>query len=506
VILSTPIAHEDLVWLLMDRPNNLMHVNGLIGFDELPDFEAFAALVMERVVHKYRVLSQVAVERDGVWVWEDDPDFSLARHVRRVVLDDGSDDAVRAYVSSQFAVPFDRSHPLWEMQVLSGPAHDGPGGHVFSRFHHGLGDGVRMTQMLIGTFDPVEGATPPAVGRDMGRHRHPLERMLHAVRRSVTDTIDYVGHAGREAMSAARTVVSTTNPLEVAQHVGDAVDLVRHPAQLVDALEGIGSVDNELSNSWGEIGRMLLSDGHDAEAWSGHPGVDKSVGWIEGFPLGRVREAASGRDATVNDVLVAAVSLALTDYLGERGVTDVDDLSWMMPVSLKPVDGGLPAELGNHFVVVMLSMPLGIREPDALLDEVHARTTRLKHSAEPLVAFGVQQAIARSPTVVARRVTDFFSAKTVGQLSNVPGPRVPMTMAGAPVRSILGWVPTSGDQPLGICLFSYNASVNIGVATDRRMIPDPLHLAQLVEQHLTGLAHIAPEGAGAPSGPDQETP
>ena len=183
----------------MDRPNNLMHVNGLIGFDVLPDLETFTALVLERMVHKFRVLAQVAVERDGAWVWEDDPDFAIGRHVRRVVLDDGSDAAVRAYVSSQFSLPFDRSHPLWEMQVVSGPAADGPGGYVFSRFHHGLGDGVRLTQMLIGTCDPVEGATPPAVGRNVDRHHHPLERMVHAVRQSVTDTIDYVVILGGSA-------------------------------------------------------------------------------------------------------------------------------------------------------------------------------------------------------------------------------------------------------------------------------------------------------------------
>ena len=99
--------------------------------------------------------------------------------------------------------------------------------------------------------------------------------------------------------------------------------------------------------------------------------------------------------------------------------------------------------------------------------------------------------IAESPSPVARRVTDYFAGKTIGQLSNVPGPRVEMTMAGAPVRSILGWVPTSGDQPLGICLFSYNGTVNVGVATDSRMIPDPLHLAELVERHLTALAQTA---------------
>jgi diacylglycerol O-acyltransferase len=99
---------------------------------------------------------------------------------------------------------------------------------------------------------------------------------------------------------------------------------------------------------------------------------------------------------------------------------------------------------------------------------------------------------------VASRLTDYFAGKTIGQLSNVPGPRVGMTLAGARVRSILGWVPTSGDQPLGICLFSYDGTVSVGVATDTRMIPDPLHLAELVERHLTALAQTAHEGSQTP--------
>ena len=283
---STPIAQEDLTWLLMDQPNNLMQVNSLVGFDELPDFDTFTALVQQRMVDKFEVLSQAPVERDGTWVWEDDTDFDLARHVRRVVLDAGGEDTIREYVSEQFSVPFDRTHPLWELQLLSGPPEDGSGGYLYSRFHHGLGDGIRLVQLLIGTCDPADGATPSAVGRNTGdEHHHPLERMLHVVGQSVSDTLDYVGSAGQVVVQAGRAVMSTANPLDLSHHVGDALDLVRHPVELIDALTGIASVDNEVSNSWREIGRLLLSDGHDAEAWSGHTGVDKSVAWIEGFPL-----------------------------------------------------------------------------------------------------------------------------------------------------------------------------------------------------------------------------
>jgi diacylglycerol O-acyltransferase / wax synthase len=494
--MGTRIAPEDLTWLLMDEPHNLMHVNGLIGFDELPDIEIVTDLVMERMVRKYRVLSQVAVQRNGVWMWEDDHDFDIGRHIRRVELDDLGSEAVGGYVSAQFSVPFDRSRPLWEIQILAGPDGDRAGGYVYSRFHHGLGDGIRLVQMLLGLCDPADGAIPEPVGRNAtGEHHHPLERVLHVVEQTVSDTIDYVGHAGQQVASAGRTLMSTTNPLGLSHHLGDAFDLVRHPDRLVDALTGIASVDNASSNSWREIGRMLLSDGHDAEAWSGHAGVDKSVAWIEGFPLDGLRQAARARGATLNDVLLAAVSLALTEYLAERGVSEVTDLSWMMPVSLQPIDAALPDRLGNHFVVVMLSMPLGIVEPGDLIDEIHRRTTRLKHSVEPLVAFGVQRVVAESPSAIARRVTEFFTGKTVGQLTNVPGPRVAMTMAGTPVRSIFGWVPTSGDQPLGVCLFTYDGRLSVGVATDARMIPDPTHFAELVQRHLAELAQIVHERA-----------
>lgn len=484
------IAPEDLTWLLMDRPNNRMHVHSLVGYDELPDLEELRAVIMERMVRKYRRLSQVPIQIDGEWYWEDDVNFSIDNHVPLVVLEDMSEESLREYVSAQFSEPLEFTRPLWEMQVVTGP--DGTSGYTFSRFHHGLGDGIRLVQMLIGICDPVEGATPRAVGRGRGEHQHPLERVMHILEESVSDTLEFVGVTAQGALGAGRRLLATANPLGLAHHVSEAIDLVRSPVRLVDAVTGLAPLDNEVSNSWRELTRMLLSDGHKAVAWHGHAGVAKSVAWIEGFPLDSVRDAAEAYDCTLNDILMAAVSLALTEYLEERGVTQVEQLSWLMPVSLVPFDSQLPSKLGNNFALVLYAMPIGMTDPVELIKETHARTTRLKNSVEPIAAFGFQRLIAESPTPIARRITDYFAGKTVGQLSNVPGPRVAMKLAGKPLRSILGWVPTSGDQPLGICLFSYDATINLGVATDARMIPDPLHLTELIETHLDRLATASP--------------
>lgn len=485
--MARPIAPEDLTWLLMDRPNNLMHVHGFMGFDVVPDLDDFAAVVMERTVRKFRRLSQIPIQIDGDWFWEDDADFSIERHVRSVVLDDADEETLRRYVSGQFSQPFDRTRPLWEVQLITAP--DSDAGYVFGRFHHGLADGIRLVQMLISLCDPAEGAVPKKVGRNKDRqHQHPLEQVVHLAENSVTGTLDFAGRAGLAVARAGRSLMTTTNPLNLAHHIGDALDLARRPVQLIDAVTGLASLDNEVANTWREVSRMLISDSPDVGAWAGSAGVDKSVAWVESFPLKGIRKASKAYRCTLNDILLAAVSLALTDYLAERGVGDVENISWMMPVSLQPVDGSLPAKLGNKFVVVMMPMPLGIRDPKRLIAQIHENSTRLKHSAQPAVAFGFLRIMAESPLFLARTITDFFADKTVGQLSNVPGPRIALTLAGAPVRSMLGWVPTSADQPLGICLFSYNDTLNVGVVSDSRMIPDPLHLAELVEGHLAALA------------------
>lgn len=488
--MATPIAASDLTWLLMDRPNNLMHVHGLLIFERLPDWELLRNAILDRIVTKYRVLSQIPVHRDGHWEWHDDLQFRLSRHVRRVYLDDSSEDALREYLSAQFAVPFDRAHPLWDMQLISGPPGDVGGGAMLTRFHHGLGDGIRLVQLLLGTCDPAEGATPRTVGRT-GNDHGPLGTVLHVTERSMKDTLDLVLHAGGAAAQLGRKVVATLNPLELPHHFETVVDLARHPVKVIDAVTSFASEDNEMSNSWREIGRLLLADKADTHAWSGHPGLDKGVVWIEGISLAEVKLAAKHLGGTVNDTLMSAVSLAMTDYLAGRGVTDVEDLGWLMPVSLRPVDGSLPSTLGNHFALVLFPMPIGISDPAELVGEIHQRTNRLKHSAEPVLAFGMQRVIAESPGAVAKRITDFFSSKSVGQLTNVPGPSAQLRMVGAPVRTVLGWVPTSGDQPIGVCLFTYNGTVSIGVAVDIRMIPDPMSITELIGIHIDRLVASA---------------
>jgi diacylglycerol O-acyltransferase / wax synthase len=485
--MRVPIPPGDLTWLHMDRPNNLMYVHGVLWLKESPDWHAVEQVMQERLVERFPVFGRRAVEVDGTWTWEDVPGFVVTDQRRRVTLSGtGGVSEAQEYISSRLSDQFDPARPLWEVDFVDGVSHidgTGEGAVVLARFHHGIADGVRLVQVLLSMLDPLtDDAVPSPVGRRRKR-RGPAGNAVRAVRQVAGGSADLVAGMG-STMTRAPGWVTRMHP----RIVVDGVERLRQPQRAVDAVTGVASEDNKLANTWRSVGRLTLSRRSVETVWSGTVGVEKYVSWISGIPLEHVRDIGRAHHVTINDVLLSAVSLGVTDYLESKGETGVDQLTWLIPVSLKPIDANLPEELGNHFAIVLLPMPLGISDPSRLLRELRTRMNRIKHSAEPALVYGVQRIIAETPSAVSVRLTNLVANKAVGLLTNVPGPRAPMALAGTEVTNILGWVPTSGDQPLGLCIFSYNGAVSIGIAADAGLIGDPGVLAEKIEAAIYRLA------------------
>jgi WS/DGAT/MGAT family acyltransferase len=465
----------------MDLPTNLMVVNGVMWFSGEPDWEAVRETLRTRLIGNYPVMNCRPRKADGDWVWEEDPDFDLERHIREVTLPaPGDRAAAENYISERISQPIDREHPLWEFDFISGyVSPEGVAGSmVLARFHHVLADGIRIVQLILGMCDVEDDAAPPAVGRKRGASS-PVSTAARAARGVAGDAASFAKDA---ATAAARSVpkipgaVAGLRPDAFYQGFG----LIAKPTKMTDAVSALSSADNAALNSWRSASRLTLW-GHESRLVADQaPGVDKRAGWISGIPLDEVKQVGAAHGATVNDVLLATVSLGLTQYLRERDREVPSETNFLVPVSLKPIDMSLPKELGNHFALVMFPMPLGVDDTDALLAEVRARMARIKNSAEAMMIYGVQRAVAVAPQTVSENLTRFVANKSVGQLTNVPGPRAPIYLAGHKVEGVLGWVPTSSDQSIGLCIFSYNGEVNIGIATDAGIIPDPDHLAQCI--------------------------
>jgi diacylglycerol O-acyltransferase len=93
----------------------------------------------------------------GASAWEDDPGFSLERHV----VDRGPLDGagLRRLVCTAMETPLDRSHPLWAMDVVS-PFAGGRTALVW-RIHHAVADGVTAMRMIReALLEPTAGERP----------------------------------------------------------------------------------------------------------------------------------------------------------------------------------------------------------------------------------------------------------------------------------------------------------------------------------------------------------
>jgi hypothetical protein len=107
----TPMSAQDALWLTMDRPNNLMVVDGAMVLAQVPDPEAVRA-VFQAAVDRFPVLGRRAVRRGTGWAWRDDPRFDLDQHVSQARLSGDADmAALQRFVAEQRAVPLDRKRP-----------------------------------------------------------------------------------------------------------------------------------------------------------------------------------------------------------------------------------------------------------------------------------------------------------------------------------------------------------------------------------------------------------
>ena len=437
------VGPVDSIWLTMDRPTNLMVIDSVMWFDGNVDWHRFTSVVQRRLVDQFPVFHQHLTP--GSWalampVWEDDPGFSLERHLHRATLPaPGDDEALRAYVETQMATPLDRAHPLWEMHLLDG--HVG-GSALVARIHHGVADGIALAQVLLSLSD----ATPDGDLLDSGE----------AMTRGGLEVPGIVVASPTRAMWSRPTGMSRPR---------GAVRLTRQTSHIVD---------------------KLLLGSNPPSPIRGVPGIAKSAVWSQPWELSDIKRICAATGATVNDVLMAAVSGAIASYVRLAG-GDPADLTTMVPVNLRPAGVPLPRELGNKFALVMMPLPTGRKSPQARLVETKRRMDSIKTSPEALITFGIIDVIGRTHPRVAEKLVDFFAAKAIGVTTNVIGPMADRYVAGTRIAGVLGWGPGSGQQTLGVCIFTYNRTVRVGFKVDSTIVPNAHRLVEAFDQELADL-------------------
>lgn len=460
-----PLTAVDAAWLHMEDPTNLMMVTGVMVFDRPLNMDHFHAILRHRFLNFRRFRQRVADSflPLGMPHWEDDPNFDLNAHLRHVALPaPGDQAALQQMVSDLMSTPLDYSKPLWQFHLVENYR---GGMALIGRMHHCLADGMALMQVLLAMTDLNPDAPWPTPKPD--REKRPFSLLNLAY--------DTLVKPASGAFTAARQAADWL--------LQESVETFTHPRHLLDLAQQ-GS-DIALAT-----GRLLLLPPDPKTILKGKLGVSKKAAWSDPLPLEDIKAIKNVTGATVNDVLVSALAGGLRYYLDYHG-EPVEGLNFraFVPVNIRPP--GQLEDLGNKFGLTLLSLPIYEEDPLERLMEVRRRMNALKNTPEAVVAFGILGAMGLTPADVQRVIVQIFAMKATAVMTNVPGPQIPLYMAGAELVDIMFWVPQSGRMGLGTSILSYADKVYLGVVTDVGLAPDPERIIEGFHREYEDLMALA---------------
>jgi len=245
------------------------------------------------------------------------------------------------------------------------------------------------------------------------------------------------------------------------------------------------------------LGHLLLLPFDSKTLLSGKLAGKRHLAWSQPVPLERVKQIAHACGGTVNDVLVAAFAGAMRRWLLEHG-GEAPPIRAIVPVNMRPRDVPIDDTHRNWFGLIFLDLPTDKAERQARVAAVEQEMNRIKKSKEAIVALGILATLGRAPTVVNHVVEDLFTRKASIMMTNVPGPRRPLRLAGYTLRDLWGWAPQCG-LGCGATIFSYAGHVRIGVRGDQSILPYPDALARWFVEELEAVDAHAVAGLHAPA-------
>jgi diacylglycerol O-acyltransferase / wax synthase len=370
-------------------------------------------------------------------LWVDAPTFDLADHVRVHPVPRADEEELLAACARLYRRRLDPTRPLWEAWLLPGL----PGRRVglFLRVHHTMVDGMAGMAALGALLDLAADAPTPVAPP------------------------------------------WTPAPIPTA---GELVrdNLRRRLRGLGRGLAGLAHPRRPRGGSW-RVWREFFAERAPRTSLNRPIGRERRLAVVRGR-LEVAKRVGHAHQATVNDVVLAAVAGGLRRLLTGRG-EDVENLVLrvMVPVSLHHEPSG--SARGNQGSVMLVPLPLGEPDPVRRLELIAAETAARKGRARPRTGGGILGVAA-----VQRAWYRFLARQRTINLvvTNVPGPPVPLYLAGARLLELFPVAAIMGNITLAVAVFSYDGQLNLTAIADPGTCPDVEVFAQGVREALDELA------------------
>ena len=475
----------DATFLYLETPETPMHVGSLNLCELPPGFKgSFHKAVKEHIgrrMHLAPVFGRKLVSVPfnlGHPIWVEADSVDTAFHIRRA--DPGKKGAtaltlaeVHRLCARLHGEVIDRDYPLWEFYVFDRiqlPANypDGLGGKIvagfFSKIHHAALDGkggVMLANAMLDLSPVPRQVTPP----DPTRRRKTeadvkLGRMIGSV---FSSSLGQLGKLAKALPSAASTFGSTLAQQSVGGS-GKTGLKARMPLKLAPPSP---------FNSGISSGRVFVT---------------------ATLPLAECKAIGKAVGGSFNDVVLWICSTALRAYLLQQDALPAKSLVAAMPVSLREAGATDAANLGNQVSMSLVELGTHLANPLKRMNAIMASTGKVKslmQSLKGLLPTDYPSLLA--PWLVggaAKMALNAYGKSGMASrlpllanlaISNVPGPPVPLYLAGA---KFLTFHPLSiilHGLALNITIQTYAGQVDFGIVADRKALPHAKDLVREIE-------------------------
>lgn len=385
-------------------------------------------------------------------------DVDLDEHCHRLTLPaPGTDAQLFEAVCRLHEKRLDRSRPPWAFYVFDGLE----GGRIalYAKVHHGLIDGRGFVELCTRWF-----------GAD------PAERRARALWEGLPQ------RPGREAKARAG--------VDAAALGAKATAAARSTASLYLALLRQTLATTKLSAG------MALPFVGTPGALHARPSVRRSFAYCV-LPLARMKAFGKAHEASVNDVLLTVVDMALNRYLAEHGRKAGDrPLVVDMPVALPKPEG---SSGGNSIAVLQFALGAAAASPLDRLAQIRARTAEVKSHARRTDASALVTYTAAVHGVPA--LLEALRFRRGPQLANMMisnpfGLPERRYCGGAEIEMALPLPVLAPGQSLNITAATYASGLQLAFLGLAAQVPDIQRLADLT---VGAFEELAATGVEAPA-------
>jgi WS/DGAT/MGAT family acyltransferase len=426
---------EALMWSVEQDPRLRSTMGAIVILDGPPDLGRLRNTIV-RALPNVPALRE-RVQPSGVPLVP--PERVLDRHLDldhhlRVIRLPGNPSMARLEEAACRIVndPFDRDRPLWQMTVVTGLPRRRAA--LVVKLHHSVADGQGALGLAASLLEFQADAPPP----------DPVDP---------AEVLAALAEASPRDPSPASLGDSLRFGAErVAGFLNEAANALANPQRAAEAGAAARHLADQLPTS-DEATRSPL--------WSNRSGNRRLA--TLAFPLAGLKRAASDRDMKVNELFVTACAdAALTQH--DRAGVDLPEVHTSMVISTRSSDD--PAAR-NAVVPVPLALPgtgsTGDQRLIALRAQVQTKREEAARTSDALGTFGVVANLL--PASVAATLALQQTGKIDIATSNLPGPAIPLWIAGRRIRSLRPVGPVAGTA-CNATLLSTGDEAAIGLHVD----------------------------------------